>query len=328
MFEAKWRPVEGMKTSEAPVVRSLNIMHTKCLNVTVLKKGVRVGTGGVAILCNGNTDKAPMFVLNTDRGSCSASGALASRVTSLGGRIELKSPMIYRGDNLKLAADLTIVTNGNNLTIDAKRLTIDGAPQIVSFTEDQKTIDRRGDSAGEIRIRAQRLDGGQLTIFNFGQNGGTGSVGAKGDTGDKGGAAARRHWRNLEGCTGGHGGGTGGKGRTGRQGSPGAPGGNGGDVLVEIGTGLRDGVAERIKVITSRANRDNVQIQCGGTCAGLPGLPGEGGEGGDGGPGGDGAGGDPPCGSQPGGDPGPAGDKGPKGPAQNIFGAPGRITGL
>jgi hypothetical protein len=236
--------------------------------------------------------------------------------------------MIYRGDNLRMAADLMIVTNGNNLTIDAKRLTIDGAPQIVSFTEDQKVVDRRGDSAGEIRIRAQRLDGGQLTVLNFGQNGGPGSVGGKGDIGVKGAPAGRRHWRNLEGCTGGHTGGTGGKGGTGRQGSPGAPGGNGGDVLVEIGAGLRDGVAERIRVMTSRADRDNVQIQCGGTCPGLSGLPGDGGEGGDGGPGGDPAGGDPPCGGRDGGGRGPNGDRGPKGPVQTIRGAPGQITGL
>lgn len=327
VFEAKWRFVEGAKPDEAPVVRSFDIINTKCPGAASFKKGTKIGTGGAAVLCDGNTQKAPMFVLNTDRGSCSASGVLASKVTQLGGKIELKSPMVFKGENVKIGADLNIVTNGYNLTIDANRLVIDGAPQIMSFVADQPVQDRRGDSAGEVRIKAKKLEGGVLTVQNFGQNGGPGSAGGKGNAGNKGSPGARRHWKNLEGCTGGHGGGSGSQGAKGFTGNAGATGGNGGDVLIEVDQGLMDGAKERIAILTKRTDRANNPFECGGTCPGLGGIGGGGGEGGDGGAGGDGAGGDPPCGGHPGGPPGPKGPQGDTG-SEGRRGSPGRITTL
>jgi hypothetical protein len=233
--------------------------------------------------------------------------------------------MVFKGENVKLVADLNIVTNGYNLTIDANRLVIDGVPQIVSFTSDQPAQDRRGDSAGEVRIKANRLEGGVLTVQNFGQSGGPGSAGGKGNTGSKGGPASRRHWRNLEGCTGGHDGGRGGQGAKGFPGNIGATGGNGGDVLVEVGQGLMDGAKERIEVITKRTDRANNPFECGGTCPGLGGVGGPGGDGGDGGEGGDSAGGDPPCGGRDGGTSGPKGPPGDPGPGGRL-GSPGRVV--
>jgi len=227
IFEAKWRIMEGAQANEAPVTKSIDIINTKCTG-TAIKKGTKIGTGGVALLCDGNTDMAPMFVLNTTRGSCAESGVLAASVTQLGGNIVLQSPMVYRGKNIKIGADLKVTTNGHNMTIDADRLVIDGSPQIVSFAADQATPDRRGDSAGLIRVKAKKLEGGVLTVMNFGQNGGVGSPGAQGPRGSKGSNATRRHLVGIKGCVGGQDGGQGSVGVIGYQGQPGAAGGDGG----------------------------------------------------------------------------------------------------
>lgn len=56
----------------------------------------------------------------------------------------------------------------------------------------------------EVKGRADRIDGGQLVIANFGQNGGLGSGGGKDNPGLKGSPVVRRHWVNFEGCVGGY----------------------------------------------------------------------------------------------------------------------------
>jgi hypothetical protein len=321
IFEVKWRPSEGMKDTEAPIVKSLDVMNTTCVNAGALKEGTQIGTGGTAILCAGNVDATPVLVVNTDRGSCLANGALATRVTTLAGKIILASPAVYRGDNLKLGSDLLIVTNGYDLTLDAKRLVLEGSPQIVAFMEGQKQEGVRGVSAGKIHVRARSITGDQLRVINFGQEGGPGLKGRTGDQGAKGGPAARRHWVDLKGCVGGHKGGTGGKGQTGGTGSAGASGGSGGDVVIEVEQGLNNGSIPRILVATQQTDRHLNPIACNGTCGGLGGLGGAPGDGGPGGVGGDGAGGDGGCGGHPGGGGGPQGDPGQQGPEGPLGGS-------
>ena len=102
IFEAKWRIMEGAPQNEAPITRSLDVINTKCSG-NPIKKGTKIGTGGVALLCDGNTDKAPMFVLNTDRGSCAASGVLAAKASELNGTIVMQSPLVYRGQTSRSA---------------------------------------------------------------------------------------------------------------------------------------------------------------------------------------------------------------------------------
>lgn len=326
IFEVKWRPSEGMKDGEAPIVGSLNVQNTTCTNADALKPGTVIGTGGVAVLCAGNVDATPIMVLNTDRGTCLGSGALATRVTTLAGTILLASPTVYRGDNLRLGSDLIIVTNGYDLTIDAKRLQIDGTPQIFSFTESQKQESVRGKFAGKIHIRARSASGDQLRIANFGQDGGKGAKGRTGNPGPQGKHATRRHLKS-DGCTGGDEGQQGFQGQTGGKGNPGAPGGTGGDVVVEVEQGLMNGSIERILVATTRTDRQSNPIACNGTCGGLGGIGGDRGDGGPGGPGGDPAGGDWPCGGHPGGTQGPRGVDGPLG-EDGPLGAPGLVKRL
>ncbi|WP_312992971.1 hypothetical protein [Achromobacter animicus] len=323
IFEVKWRPFDGTKIDEAPIVTSLSVQNTTCTNADALKPGTAIGSGGVAVLCAGNVDATPIMVLNTDRGSCLASGALATRVTTLSGTLLLSSPAVYRGDNLKLSSDLVIVTNGYDLTVDAKRLQIEGTPQIISFREAQKAESVRGQSAGKIHIRARSVSGDQLRIANFGQDGGKGAKGRTGGPGDQGSHATRRYLTGG-GCTGGDEGKPGGKGKTGYKGDPGAPGGTGGDVVLEIEQGLMNGSIERVFVATKRPDRQANTIACDGTCGGLGGFGGDRGDGGPGGPGGQPAGGDWPCGGHPGGGPGPRGDDGTVGD-EGPLGAPGAI---
>jgi hypothetical protein len=303
LFEGKWRRVDGEKDDAAPKVLKWEVKNTKCQSP--IKTGTVINTGGNAALCDGNLDKAPTFLLQTTRGSCVAAGQLAESASEISGELILNAPVTYRGNKLLLKGGTKIVTNGYNLTLNSKRIEVEGGVQILSFLPRELPIGRVGRSAGEIKIQTEKISGSVLTVNNFGEAGGSGAKGYTGQQGSTGETGDQRFWRDLSGCTGGENGRSGGQGRQGSQGQQGANGGN-------------DGVVSQIEVVSKMIDRDGSVIACGGTCGGLGGQGGPGGDGGPGGRGGEGAPGNTQCGGTNAGPAGPTGSVGLQGQAGSI----------
>lgn len=311
LFEAKWRRVDGEIDQAAPRVQKWEVKNTKCQSP--IKIGSKINTGGTAALCDGNLEKAPTFLLQTNRGSCLAAGQLAETASEISGELVLNAATTYRGNKLLLKGGTKIVTNGYNLAINSKRIEVEGGVQIVSFLPREIPIGRVGRSAGEVKIQAEKISGSALTIANFGEDGGMGAKGSTGQQGPTGMTGDQKHWQNLEGCKGGEDGRQGGQGGIGAQGQQGANGGNGGDVIVNVKSGLTDGVLSLIDVVSKRNDRNGAVIACNGSCGGLGGLGGLGGDGGPGGRGGEGAPGNAECGGTNAGPGGPTGQPGTQG---------------
>lgn len=318
VFEASWRRVDDELDSAAPKVVSLAIKNTKCPTPT-LKVGIRLKSGGTAVLCDGNIQKAPTFSLQTTRGSCLAAGQLAETVDEISGQIVLTSPMTYRGNKLRLKGGTKIITDGYNLTFNVKRLDVEGGVEILSFLPRDVPEGRVGRSAGEVRIQADTLSGSPLIVRNFGEDGGPGAKGGSGNQGGRGRSGDQRYV-SWGGCTGGQDGRPGNQGGQGFPAQSGANGGNGGDVLLNVKAGLQDGIVSRIAVLQKRTDRAGNDISCPGTCGGLGGIGGVGGDGGPGGLGGEGAPGNAGCGGT---NAGPGGPQGPVG----LAGEAGRLGG-
>ena len=324
IFEARWIRSEGEADSAAPKVISLTKQNTKCPSPT-LKKNVMLGDGGAAVLCSGNLNKQPTFMLQTTRGACMASGTLAEKATELTGQIELREATVFCSDTrLLINGGTKIITNGHNLTINARRLEAEGGVQIISFLPRDIPLDTRGRSSGEIIIQSDRISGSPISITNFGEDGGAGSKGATGSQGPPGTA---RTFGFPQGCGAGNDGGIGYTDIVGFPGQPGMAGGNGGDVKLNIKSGLKEGLIKRAVIVTSRPDRSGATLQCTGSCLDLGGVGGAGGDNGPGGPGDPGAGGTNVC---DGTNPGPTGLQGPSGPQgpAGSNGASGIIVGL
>ena len=326
IFEARWLRVDDELDSAAPKVVSLAVKNTTCPSPT-LKPGVVLQAGGTGVLCGGNVEKAPTFLLQTTRGSCVAAGQLAETASELAGQIVLSSSTTFRGNRLLLKGGTRIVTDGYNLTFNVKRLDVEGGVEVISFLPRDIPVNAVGRTAGEVRLQADKITGSTLMVKNFGEDGGAGSKGRTGDQGPTGRAGDGRSLNFPGGCSSGDDGRPGGQGQQGGQGQTGANGGNGGDVILSIKSGLKDGIITRVAVIDKRLDRAGSEYACNGVCGGLGGIGGGGGDGGSGGKGGEGAPGTPVCGGTNAGPPGPAGAAG-LGGGEGARGGSGLISGL
>lgn len=303
-FELEWRRTPGELATAAPRLENLFIEGATCTQR--FARNYRVKEGGDALLCRYAENETPVFVVNTDRGACTAEGSGLSASETLSGVVSLTAPTTWRARSVRLGDGLKVVTNGWPLTIEAQTLVLQGSPQIVSFEPRESDIGAGGRSAAPISIRARSITGGGLSILNAGEAGGPGRAGTMGSPGSKGETGSQRYW-NLSGCHGGSNGGSGAQGGQGHQGGPGGAGGAAGSVQLELpfASGADDFVTVRTDVLLSNERRD-----CGGKiCGGNGGTGGPGGPGGAGGPGGDGASGTWLCGGT---------DRGPDGPVGTL----------
>lgn len=336
VYNAYWRRTAGESNDAAPKVTGFVAGNVNCLNGDVFGIGKSIPDGGVAVFCT-QSDDAPIFVLNTDRGVCTASGTAKADEIVLSGKMVLTAPLTQRGAAVTLADDLELVTGNFPVNISAEQLTIQGSPIIRSFEVANAGIGESGDNAGSVRIQATRVTGdGAITILQAGQNGGTGTQGAQGSKGSTGSPGVGRTTKQDEvcetlslggfnplsklvcktvpvGCEGGQNGGTGGQGGQGQVGNSGGPGGHAGLVSLAVPPDAIDRFNVLVDVDVSGSARD-----CGGkVCGGVGGPGGAGGPGGPGGAGGPGAPGTTWCGGTSAGGagpPGPVGEEGPKGP--------------
>lgn len=325
VFEARWRRTAG-ETGSPPQVVSFTPVNTNCLDAGSLAKDKFISEGGVPVLCT-VSEKAAAFALTTTRGGCSASAAVRLPKLQIPKEVILSEPLFISGQEVEIAANAKIVTNGFPLTIRADKLNLLGPVKIVSFDSVAATTPTPGKFAGNIQITASEFLGQGLTILNAGQGGGPGLTGQKGPQGSYGGPGEGRTTTQTRvcgniplisnvcnlvptGCEGGRNGGDGGQGGAGYPGTSGFPGGGAGDVTIDVPFDAR----KYISVLTN-VGLDGQSRQCSGQiCGGLGGQGGPGGPGGDGGPGGPGAPGTVYCGGTNAGQSGPVGPGGPQGP--------------
>jgi hypothetical protein len=210
---------------------------------------------------------------------------------------------------LRLTNGARIITNGNNLVIEALNTHFADNAGISSFSPQtiKAATASNGASGGKIRIHVLEGFSGSLRVSLPGQNGGDGVTGASGSAGPQGNRGANAVKGLVDCRSGGQDGGTGGQGGKGATGGAGGSGGDGGDLILQ-------GVAA--------GNRALIDFDAPG---GKGGLAGSGGAGGPGGPGGEGGSGDGPCGGGHGGANGLAGAQGDKG-AAGANGKPGKQT--
>ena len=230
VFEARWRRTAG-ETGAAPQVVSFTPINTNCLDTASLAKDKFISEGGVPVLCT-VTEKAAAFALTTTRGGCSASATVRLPKLQIPKEVILSEPLFISGQEVEIAANAKIVTNGFPLTIRADKLNLLGTAKIVSFETATLTTPHPGKYAGSIQITATEFVGQGLTILNAGQRGGLGLQGQKGPQGSYGSpgegrtTTQRRVCGNIPllsdvcnlvptGCEGGRNGGTGGQGGAG-----------------------------------------------------------------------------------------------------------------
>lgn len=337
VFNAYWRRTHGEEASAAPIVTGFVAANAACINGESLSVGSKISEGGIGVFCQ-TTGDAPVMVLNTNRGFCSASGAGKADEIVLSGKMVLTAPLTKRGAAVRLEQDLQIVTGPYSVNITADQLTIDGSPIITSYETVQAPVGVSGDNAGGVRIQAGRVLGaGTLSILSAGQNGGPGLPGDRGTRGPTGNPGVGRtttqgsvcknicpgDFLNIcksvcnlvpTGCEGGQNGSTGGVGGVGQPGQIGGAGGHAGEVSLIVPPDALD--AFNVFVNT---DLDGTARDCGNRiCGGRGGVGGDGGPGGPGGAGGSGAPGTTYCGGTSagaGGAPGSAGDQGPAGQA-------------
>lgn len=336
VYNAYWRRTAGEQADAAPKVIGFVAGNVTCENVDALAVGKAVPDGGTGVFC-ALTSAAPIFVLNTDRGVCTATGTAKAEEIVLSGKMVLSAPFTRRGSSVALASDLEIISGPYPINISADQLTIAGNPMIRSFEVANAPIGQPGENAGSVRVQASRVTGdGAVTIFQAGQNGGTGEQGPQGPRGSTGSPGVGRTVTQKEvcnvlslgglnpfsklvcemtpaGCEGGQNGGPGGRGGQGQVGESGGPGGHAGLVSLVVPPDALD----RFNVLVD-TDVSGVSRNCGGkVCGGLGGPGGPGGPGGSGGSGGPGAPGTTWCGGTsagPGGPEGPTGERGPTGP--------------
>jgi len=202
---------------------------------------------------------------------------------------------------LTLSHGAQIITNGNNLTIQA--VSIVGGGSIIAFRPEDRTPPPSatgqsgvpGHAGGNVFLDVENGIDGNLTVDLTGQNGGAGGPGGPGP----GGQAGVRGANAVEGLfdcrSGGGDGGPGAQGGQGQAGGNGGDGGSGGDLF--ISRALEPQESRIIRALNG----------------GALGSPGQGGPGGPGGPGGEGGSGSLKCSGGHGGPQGPPGTAGPNG---------------
>ncbi|TCO82115.1 hypothetical protein EV699_106212, partial [Plasticicumulans lactativorans] len=326
-FNAEWRRTYGEPPEAAPKITDMSYRNANCYNNNVFSRGTSVLDGGIALLCE-RGDKQPVFVLSTDRGACIEFGMDHSDVYTLSGIMELSSPLFVRAARVQIKSDLKMITNGNNVQIYANdRLDIQGAPTIVSYRSSKiEQQSKPGGASGIIIIKAKKINGGNLTINNAGQDGGRGIDGEAGPPGTDGGPGRGRDpitgsSHNLfgylieiipKGCTGGRPGGNGERGHRGQDGTRGAPGGSAGEVTLMLPLDVTPG--EYISVLTGVDLNNQARLDCAREiCGGKGGDGGQGGLGGAGGRAGKGANATALCPSTIDGVPGAVGESGAHG---------------
>jgi hypothetical protein len=209
---------------------------------------------------------------------------------------------------IRLINGARIVTNGNLLSLVARKMEFNNSGGIDSFGEDSPKPgpSQKGTDGGRAEIYATKSVFGTLHVSLPGQSGGDGAPGGLGRSG-KAGARGSNASDKLVGCgSSGGNGGTGQDGGKGETGNVGGQGGNGGDLILQ-GAAVKEHDSHFPYL----------------AAPGIGGNGGVGGPGGPGGPGGDGGSGSTFCG---GGRAGASGQVGPQGdPGKN--GANGTIAG-
>jgi hypothetical protein len=288
VFQARWNRNTG--DNKTPVVRYFGAYDAKCDRA--IKKGENVTEAPTALFCTIPNNAEAVFILETDRGTCTLNALGRESQLTFAGKTVLTKPEHFKADRIVFKSDAVLVTNGNHLQIEALEIQLEGAPQILSFEQTDKP---QGRKAAPIILKTERLLGTSLTILNAGEDGAPGAAGAEGAVGPGGSQGNSMYW-NLGGCQNGTNGSTGGKGGPGAQGGTGQSGGNGGTVMYDIASGLQSGPIKRLIISAP---------------GGTGGVGGTGGPGGKGGPGGPGAPGGPGgCGGTGPGYQGPTGDPG------------------
>jgi hypothetical protein len=250
-----------------------------------------------------NVEPRAVLKALTSKGSLVLDGSTFT-VAPIGANISLTLAV----HTLTLSHGARIITNGNNLTIQA--VNIVGGGSLIAFKPDERKPPAAatgqggvaGHPGGTVFLDVEGGIDGNLAVDLTGQDGGDGGPGGPGPGGQAGARGANAVEGLFDCRSGGGDGGPGGQGGQGQAGGNAGDGGHGGELIV----------AKAIKAQEFRINRSLE--------GGSPGLPGQGGPGGPGGPGGEGGSGSLKCG---GGHGGPQGPPGPVGAAGNK-GSPGK----
>jgi hypothetical protein len=276
VFTAEWLRTAG--DMNPPVVSDFYVVNGSCKGP--LTQGFKFTEGIVAPICSFSSDQDMVASLQTSRGACFDTAQKKFDEVVISGNQVLSSNEAYNDDIITFKGDAKIITNGYDLTINAKKkIVIEGSPSIVSYDGDgpKLALGTTGKPGGVIVLQSPMISGSQLSIANFGQNG---AKGITGDQGTPGGSAAGGHWVTSLSGSGCRGGADASPGGQGYQGKPGATGGAGGKIIIAVRDGLYDGVVPRIAIVTSQTDRHGLVRKCDGSCGGLGGLGGDGGPGG------------------------------------------------
>ncbi len=325
VFSALWRRAAGEPVNAAPIVSAWDVHGGKCERP--LARKTVINEGGEQTACIADEDEALVVLLSTQRGSCSMVAEQSKTVEVLTGKVVLASDRHVKADVINITADARIVTDGHNLTLEAREINVSGSPRIIAFEpRPGRPLGERGRSTGDIRISAKRLSGTALTIENFGENGMKGEKGATGPRGPKGAQGQQHQYNVFRGCWGRTASSNGGPGGIGGRGGTGGAGGNAGSIIYSIEQGLSEGAISRL-IFAPQLELSGAPASdaCKGSCGGRGGPPGDGGDGGEGGAGGDAVPGTMNCGGSPPGNPGPRGPTGIEGVRGND-GADGSIV--
>lgn len=314
VFSARWKRTRGEDLAGAPEVTEWYVTGGRC--EPAIARASEIGEGGRRTVCSASSQGDMVILLETNRGGCFKSSAQLIEPYLVDGRLSLDRPLHIREEVVKLGPNALIVTNGHDLTINAKRdLILKGSPRIISFEPRQgRPAGDPGRDAGSIVLQGKRISGTVVQIDNSGEDGTKGAQGSKGAKGSDGRNGKGGVWKDLKGCVDRRDAGDGGRGGKGGKGQKGGNAGSGGPVTAAFAQGLTDGVIQRVKVKTTRRDPASGDVRdCAGkTCSGTPGLGGPGGPGGDGGKGGRRGKGKGQCGD------GKAGRNGNTGPVGNV----------
>jgi hypothetical protein len=311
LFKSNWIRQTGESAENAPKVLFYKAYDAKCDRAWMT--GQRLKEGVTTFRCSPTADREAVFILETDGGSCTPTGAVLKDKELLSGRINLDSERHIKAEVITIAANTIIVTNGYKLTLEATEIEFQGAPKIISFeARPDRGAGENGRNAGPIILKATRVTGTSLIINNGGEDGVKGATGANGGKGPDGHQGTQRDC-DITGAHGGSNGTNGGTGAQGGDGGTGGRGGNGGTVIYSILEGVVSGPIKRIDVVTTRGGSSGIPVNCGGTCGGVGAPGGDPGSGGPGGAGGAGAPGRATCGGTDAGSPGGQGPSGRSG---------------
>jgi len=297
LFKARWLRSTG--DDRAPRILSFRALDARCDKPPA--KNTRLREDYTSTVCKPSAPEDVVFIFETTRGSCTPVQSGFRQSTEIEGKRVLNRDTYIKADRITLK-DAVVVTNGNELTLEAKVLRLEGLPTITAFeAQGERKLGQDGRNAGKVQLLVDRIEGTSLKIVNDGEPGAKGETGAAGQNGQDGQQGQQRSWDPLHGCGPGSNGTPGGNGGRGQDGFRGGRGGKGGDVVVRTSSPLTAGGVCRIQ---AHAN------------GGEPGPGGEAGHGGGPGAGGQGAPGTSLCGGTgpgPGGAPGANGNPGPAG---------------